>query len=387
MARSKKTSSGGTGSTGGTAQACVQKGSLLVLAHLTGDSPEPFKAGLDLTVAPGGLSGKTDGSGVKEFPDLMTNTYRVTASLTGANAQAFELVGQTSASTSVPAGGSSQVNFDVAALAQLTVTVKSKPTGGGAAVTLKPEKVSLKDAKGKFETETKPDGTWVFKRLHTGTVQVMVKLTPEDAAAFEAPPDSSKVALKPGNTNALDLALPKLEHRLRLVLAGPDLKALSGKTWSLGAPLSVQGATGADGLIETAPLKPGKMSVALKVALFVAPPAPPAPTPPGPAPAEPPAKPLYPRPVVVAEFKDAAEAAPAAETVEWTLAVDDLVASGESAVQARLGNLGFTCSAGADAAITSAAVSTYQRVVLAQKPGTGKTADIEADIKNRHDSA
>jgi len=386
MARSKKTSSGSSGSIGSTAQACVQNGSLVVLAHLTGDGPVPFKDGLDLTVASGGLSGKTDGEGVKEFPDLITNTYRVTASLTGANAQAFELTGQTTAATSVPAGGSSQVNFDVAALAQLTVTVKSKPAGGGAAVALKPAKVTLKDAKGKFETETKPDGTWAFKRLHTGTVQVIVKLTPEDEAAFEAPPDSAKVTLKPGNANSLNLALPKLEHRLRLVLAGPDLKALGGKAWSLGPPLGLQGTSGADGLIESGPLKPGKMAVALSVALFASPSAPPSATPSGPAPSEPPPKPLYPRPVVEADFKDPAEPVPAAGTVEWTLAVDDLVASGESAVQARLGNLGFTCTVGADAATTSAAVSTYQRVVLAKKPGTGVTADIEAEIKNRHDN-
>jgi len=386
MARSKKTTSGGTGTTGGTAQACVQKGSLLVQAHLTGDSPSPFKEGLSLSVVLGGLSGKTDANGIKEFPDLTTNTYRVTASLAGPQAQSFELTGPTTATTSVPAGGSSLVNFDVAALAQLTVTVKSKPSGGGAAVTLKPAKVTLKDAKGKFETEAKPDGTWVFKRLHAGTVQVIVKLTPEDAAEFEAPPDSTKVTLKPGNNNSLPLALPKIDHRLRLVLAGADLKALSGKAWSLGAPMGTQGTTGADGLIESAPLKLGKMAVALKVALFVAPPAPPASAPPGPAPAEPPAKPLYPRPVEAADFKDLAEPAPTAETVEWTLAVDDLGASGESAVQARLGNLGFTCTVGADAATTTAAVSTYQRVVLSQKPGTGKTADIEADIKNRHDN-
>lgn len=183
MPRGKKTSSGGSGSSGGTTQQCVQEGTLIVIAHLVADTTKPFDKGLDISVSPSGQSGKTDGSGMKEFKNLKTKVYKATASLSGGNASKFELIGKTSYQTPVPAGGSSIVNFDVTPLYDLKVKVKVQ--GSSPAVYLKPEKISLREAQGKFETKPGGDGTWEFKKLHPGRVKIDVKLKAEDAEKYQ----------------------------------------------------------------------------------------------------------------------------------------------------------------------------------------------------------
>ncbi|HRE05484.1 MAG TPA: hypothetical protein PKX00_07745, partial [Opitutaceae bacterium] len=50
---------------------------------------------------------------------------------------------------------------------------------------LKPERVTLTEAKGRFETSHTPDGTWEFKKLHPGSITIEVRLTPEDREKFE----------------------------------------------------------------------------------------------------------------------------------------------------------------------------------------------------------
>jgi len=190
MSRSKKTSSGGSGASGSTTQTCKQEGSFIVIANLVGTTTRPFTSGLDVSLvqsvsAPGagGKSGKTDGNGMKEFSALPPTMHTATASLTGGNTAKFELVGARRSTSTVPAGGSTIVNFDVVPLLAAKVRVKVKDSSPP--VFLKPERVTLTEAKGRFETSNAPDGTWEFKKLHPGSITIEVRLTPEDREKFE----------------------------------------------------------------------------------------------------------------------------------------------------------------------------------------------------------
>jgi len=257
MPRSKKTSSGGTGATGGTTQECVQEGTLIVIANLVSGAPRPFKDGLDVAVSkavssPGeaGKSGKTNAEGIKEFPNLPTNLYTVSASLSGGNTAKFELLGSNRTSTTVPAGGSSIANFDVTPLLALDVRVKVKDSAPP--VFLKPERVSLKDARGRFETAQTPAGVWQFKKLHPGRITIEVKLTTADAERHQlVETTTSHVLTETPQPNLVDVEVQRIPVLVPLHFAfrflDPEGKArtLPGKF-----PVKVR-------LSERVPPKPG----------------------------------------------------------------------------------------------------------------------------------
>jgi hypothetical protein len=251
MPRSKKTSSGGTGATGGTTQECVQEGTLIVIANLVSGAPRPFKDGLDVAVkksvsSPGeaGKSGKTNAEGVKEFPS--PNLYTVSASLSGGNTAKFELLGNTRTSTSVPAGGSTLVNFDVTPLLALNVRVKVKASAPP--VFLKPERVTLKDAKGRFETSQTPAGVWQFKKLHPGRITIEVKLTAADAERHQLVETTTSRSDRDAATNVTTRCRPVLVAAPRFASSTPK-----GKPGPAARCPSVL-------LSERVPAKPGMLS-------------------------------------------------------------------------------------------------------------------------------
>ncbi|NMO17214.1 hypothetical protein HPC49_13145 [Pyxidicoccus fallax] len=171
--------------------------------------------------------------------------------------------------------------------------------------------------------------------------------------------------------------------RLRLVLLGADDKPLEGKSWELTAPVEATGKTGADGLIQVEPLPVKETQGTLKVTLREK-----ASASASAAPASPPA-PAYPPTIVPDEFKDAKppEVDPELDAIEWELKLGSLPSyNHESGVKARLCNLGFLLAPDADATKTEDAVKRYQKVFLKQDAGSGKTADIQDDVRARYDT-
>lgn len=164
---------------------------------------------------------------------------------------------------------------------------------------------------------------------------------------------------------------------------------LDGKAWTLSAPVTASGTTGADGLVKILnlpPLKPDGSAYTqgtLKVTMHTAPAAAAAPPP---AAADPPPYPVRIQPDA---FKDPVPegAKPEAQVVEWDLTVGDLKPFDSlEGGQARLHNLGFDVDVGSDAEQTKKAVQRYQQLYLKQDPGSGKLEDIKADLRDRHDN-
>ncbi len=175
--------------------------------------------------------------------------------------------------------------------------------------------------------------------------------------------------------------LPKLS----IVIVDKDDKPLAAKAWRLTAPKAASGKTKADGMIEIKDLDPKAKSGTLQVdwRKTKSPKKKSVPKDPKIT------KPVYPRPVKASEFKDVNPAAPlpADDTMEWTLKIGSLPAFDHiSGVQARLNNLGFRCDPDAQAARTQDDVKTYQRTRLKNKSPSGAAADIQTDIRNRHDN-
>ena len=199
--------------------------------------------------------------------------------------------------------------------------------------------------------------------------------------------DKKKSAVKAvDGTHSFVLTGKKLPT-LRLVLLDREGKAMSGKSWELTAPTTASGKTKSDGLIKIADLDPAATAGAIKVVWTKT-------TPPKKkeekedAPVK---KPTYPRPIKASEFTDKVPDPPDAadDTIEWTLKIGSLSTfDTEPGVTARLHNLGFRCDPAApDPAVTTASVKAYQRTLLNAKTPSGASADIQADVRNRHDNA
>ena len=174
---------------------------------------------------------------------------------------------------------------------------------------------------------------------------------------------------------------------LRLILLDREGKALAGTSWELTAPKAATGKTKSDGVIRIADLDPASTSGTLKVVWRKS-------TPPkkkAEEKDEPVKKPTYPRPIKASEFTDKLPDPPdeADNTIEWTLKIGSLSTfDTESGVTARLYNLGFRCDPAApDAAVTTASVKAYQRTLLKAKTPSGASADVQTDVRDRHDNA
>ncbi|HEY8211709.1 MAG TPA: hypothetical protein VIG99_29705 [Myxococcaceae bacterium] len=169
---------------------------------------------------------------------------------------------------------------------------------------------------------------------------------------------------------------------LHIVLVGAEDKPLKDKAWAMTEPVVAKGTTGADGLIKVAALDVGAKKGALTIVIH------PPPKPPGPPPKKEKPKPSYPPAVDPDEYKDAKvpDLPKDLETLELTLKIGSLPSHNhESGVKARLYNLGFLQAADPKPDVLLDAVKRYQRSLLSQKEGSGKAADIQDDLKNRHD--
>ncbi|MFO1446731.1 MAG: FlgD immunoglobulin-like domain containing protein [Opitutaceae bacterium] len=274
MARSKKTTSGGSSNVGGTTQPCPQEGTLIVIVHRVSGTSRPFPDGLDLDVVQsvrasgsgGGQSGKTDGNGLKEFKGLVTNLYTVTAKLSGANAKKYEVVGTGRATVSVPAGGSATVNFDIVPLHDLQVRVKVK--GTSPPQFLKPELVTLGQARGRYESSSKPNGTWEFKKLHPGTVVIEARLSAEDRQKYGVGTSTKEHLLtetpQPNSAEVEVLPNPNLDVTVVFKKDGGELLPVSDVEVIVGAePPKKTSKPG--GVAKFEKLKPGTYRVDVKL--------------------------------------------------------------------------------------------------------------------------
>jgi hypothetical protein len=176
---------------------------------------------------------------------------------------------------------------------------------------------------------------------------------------------------------------PKLTISLRIVVLGADDKPLNEAAWELTKPIAKNGSTSADGLIEIKEFPATEKEAVLKVTPKKVPVTPVVAPPSGPVPSPPP----YPAAIVPDSFKDKKRAAdPADDFVEWTLKVGSIPSfNEETGVLARLFNLGAPCQPGDDGSRTERTVKSYQKGYLNQNDGSGKPADIQTDLRDRHD--
>jgi hypothetical protein len=166
---------------------------------------------------------------------------------------------------------------------------------------------------------------------------------------------------------------------LQIVLLGSNSTPLAGAEWALSEPVDKSGTTGTDGLIKIEALPVDAKKGVLKVTPKAA-----APVTASPTTATTSSPPPYPAPIMAADFKDPVRAGdPSDAFVEWELKIGSLGSHKDDAgVWARLDNLGASCAGGTRGA---ASVKAYQRAFLNQKTGSGVPADIQEDLRVRHD--
>lgn len=202
---------------------------------------------------------------------------------------------------------------------------------------------------------------------------------------LNAPDQNTKVEKKPLDQTWTFVVKNRKPFKLSLVLIDKDDKPLSGKQWELKTPVSQKGATGGDGLAEITGLKPGDKAATLKVTMEAAR------TPPNKIPPAAPAggPPPYPPAIVAADFKDKMPDPDYSEqVVEWNLTIGGMPSfNDKTGVLARLHNLGFGCDIDSDDETASRAVKAYQNLYMNNKNGSGLTADIQNDLRPRHDQA
>jgi hypothetical protein len=286
MGGSSKTS-GKKGKVGDTTANCAQEGDIAVIANQVSDVPTPFKEGLDVNVTPSGGSGKTDQKGLKVFTKLVTNDYKVTASLSGALKDKFELLSKSTVTVHVPAGGIGVANFDVAAFAKVKVKVVHRKKGKDGKETetiLDGVKFELAGPSKKQGTTTKDAGGVTIEKVLAGSYTVKVTALGSHAGKFKVPAPV-KVSIKGDTTQDVVIAAAQVAL-LRVVLWDQANKPVSGAAWNMTAPVALKGTTGANGMIEIPDLELAPAAGSLSVKFAPKPAPPPAPAPgPGPAPA------------------------------------------------------------------------------------------------------
>ena len=166
---------------------------------------------------------------------------------------------------------------------------------------------------------------------------------------------------------------------LQIVLLGADSKPMAGAVWALSEPVVKNGTTEGDGLIKIEGLPVDAKKGVLKVT-----PKTEAPVTGSPSTASTSSPPPYPAAIVATDFKDPVRAGdPSDAFVEWELKIGSLPShKHETGVWARLDNLGASCAGGTRGA---ASVKAYQRAFMNQKTGSGAPADIQENLRARHD--
>jgi hypothetical protein len=198
-------------------------------------------------------------------------------------------------------------------------------------------------------------------------------------------PDTKGKIQKEGTDKTTTFVVKKKHPvRLRVVIIDRKDKALSGRDWELTTPVAKKSKLGLDGLIEVE-VPATATAGTLKLDVSDLPKVPPPPKAPGKVD---PKKVVYPPLIKPAEFTDLKPVAPvAADTkVTWDLKIGSMPSFNEaSGVQARLLNLGFRAAMENPAGTKSkAAVKAYQKKYKMGETGT--PADIQAQIRDRHDN-
>jgi hypothetical protein len=198
------------------------------------------------------------------------------------------------------------------------------------------------------------------------------------------PPAKGKVFPKPVDKTHKFVLKAKKPPKLRIVIVDADDKPVKGKAWKLTAPKALTGTTKGNGLIEVPDLGFQDKSGTLEVTWRTTHP------PKAAAAAAPPAltKPKYPRPIMVSEFKDDPPKAPVAadDVITFTLKIGSLPTfNDDKGVRARLHNLGYPCLVDSEATITKKAVTAFQKGRLKQKTPSGVAADVQTDVRDKHD--
>lgn len=233
------------------------------------------------------------------------------------------------------------------------------------------------------ENSAKDTGKADFGTVKPGAYQIRVLLGGEELKRFKQPQALSR-SVSEGSAETVELKLEPV-FPLRLILLDCKDKPIKGRKWKSTAPSQQAGTTAGDGLIEVL-LGQGDKSAVLEVNLRDERQAPKAPAP-G---ARPP--PSYPPAIVATDFKDQ-DPKPVLPPKEendwkWTLAVMDpetVDMDSDDALKARLHNLGFAVDKGGGAEPTRLAVRAYQRHYEKKADGSGALADIQGDLKARHD--
>jgi hypothetical protein len=176
--------------------------------------------------------------------------------------------------------------------------------------------------------------------------------------------------------------------KLRILLRDKGDKPIKGKDWTLKVGGKTLKGNSPDGQISQdvdATAKSGTLEIDCGPK--------PAPAAPSPAPAPAPGPATYPPAIAAADFLDEPDEAYLGKdetTVRWALSIGGLPSYNVAAgVQQRLQNLGFDPFGASgdkdDDVKTKSAVSSYQTKYKLAK--SGKTTDIQDDIRDRHDKA
>ncbi len=178
----------------------------------------------------------------------------------------------------------------------------------------------------------------------------------------------------------------RTKTKLRLKIVDYDDRAIVAKTCELVVGKRKQKTLPSGGIVEME-IDPTATSGTLSITW--APPPAPAPAP-APAPSPAPSPPPYPPKIVAADFDDKPEPVKPATAVKWTLHVGSMEPFDTiRGALRRLNNLGgLAPDALAEDDASKAAVKAHQRrhALTAKGSETGKVADVQADLRNRHDT-
>lgn len=244
---------------------------------------------------------------------------------------------------------------------------------------------SISAAKGSSAGTTKATaaGTGIadFGEVDPGSYSFSVALSPGNSSKFR--PYTAKRADVPKQVDFHATLKIAPVHKLRIVVFDKAGAAVRGATWSLTEPaaFAASGTTGGNGLIE-AEIPWNETDAKLTVKLpdrGAKEPAPAA------APAVDANNPAYPLGINEASFlPKEVKAKPALVDFVVTITVQLLSdADDEDGWKARLGNVGFPCT---DDKRTTRSVKAFQRLQKKEYAGSGKIADISADLKTLHDT-
>lgn len=372
------------------------KTGLLVLVYK--DDDKEAVAGADVDVSKGFLllfkktkSATTSGYyGLARFKPIDPADYQVkVAKLPSELKAAYEM--PEAKSQTVALGTCPICDIEIKRLSTLKVKVvyKTKDAKGQETVTiLDGVKVHIEGREKRDGATTKaPEGWALFENIKSSDYAISVTSMEGHAKKYRVPPSAS-VNLPPGVTKEVVLEV-RILARLRIVLMDKEDTPISGIRWDLGKLVMGEGKTKGDGLIEVKDMLPRAESYVLKTKLEMKQPQPPAATPSAAKSSTGDAT-KYPPPLKPADFEiqddERAKIEAAEVAVEWALQAKFLTdMENEHSDQCRLHNLGFVCEPDADAEHTAPAVRCYQRKYLKQDKGSGKLADIQADLRKRHD--